>query len=236
MSRESRVARGLLAAFFAGCAAHAVGAQAPPRYEVKRLNGATFVEQLRTDVTSESGVAEQMRRIARTARFGVAMQGDTLVVTADSLDLRETANGVERVIDVDAVIGGRWLVSLAASGAARVMARPFVPADVADVSDLAIAMNDFFPVTTTWRRLTDSSGLSRYHWSADHHSDSSYVTADNVPVSATIDVKEEGDMAWSLARGPVAWSRRVEITATSRFAGRTNRALIHQRITVRRTS
>ncbi len=163
-----------------------------------------------------------------------ATRGDTLVVTADSLDLRETANGVERVIDVDAVIGGRWLLTLATSGAAAVIARPFVPGDIADVSDIAIAMNDFFPVTTVWRRLADSSGLSRYHWSADHHSDSSYVTAGNVAVSATIDAKEEGDIAWNLGRGPVAWSRRVETTVTSRFAGRTSRAVISQRITVRR--
>ncbi len=209
--------------------------QAPPRYEVRRLNGATFVEQMRTDVTSESGLATLLRRIARTARFAVVVQGDTLVVTADSLDLRETANGVERVIDVDAVIGGRWLLTLAASGAASVVTQPFVPGDVADVSDIAIAMNDFFPVATTWRRLADSAGLSRYHWSADHHSDSSYVTTGNVSVSATIDAKEEGDVAWNLGRGPVAWSRRVETTATSRFAGRTNRAVITQRITVRRT-
>jgi hypothetical protein len=209
--------------------------QAPPQYQVQRLNGAVFLEQVRTDVTSETGVARQMRRVARTARFGVAARGDTLVVTADSLDLRETVDGVERTIEVDAVIGGRWILTLGANGAATVTTQPFVPGDVADVSDIGIAMSDFFPVTTTWRRLADSSGVSRYHWSVEHHSDSSYVTADNVPVRATIDAKEEGEVAWSPARGPVAWSRRVETTATSHFAGRTSRAVVVQRIAVHRT-
>jgi hypothetical protein len=227
--------RGVVMICILSGAVHALAGQAPPQYQVQRLNGATFLEQVRTDVTSESGTAQQVRRVARTARFGVAMRGDTLVVTADSLDLRETADGVERTIDVDAVVGGRWILALGTNGVATVTTQPFVPGDVADVSDIAIAMNDFFPVTTMWRRLADSSGLSRYHWSTDHHSDSSYVTVDNVPVRATIDTKEEGDVVWGLTRGPVAWSRRVEVTATSHFVGRTSRAVITQRVTVRRT-
>jgi hypothetical protein len=214
---------------------YALGAQvSPPQYDMRRLNGAVFLENVRTDVTSQSGTAEMVRRTVRGARFGVAVRGDTMAVTADSLALYESADGVQRTIDVDAVIGGRWTLTLAIGGNATVLTQPFVPGEIADVSDIAMAMNDFFPATTGWRRLADSAGLSRYHWSGQHHSDSSYVATDSVPVQASIDTKEDGDVAWDVARGPVAWSRLVETTAASRFSGRTSRAVITQRIGVRR--
>ena len=229
---------------------HPLGGQgAVPRYDARSLNGATFLEQVHTDVTTQSRSAERRRMVVRTAQFGVVARGDTLVVTADTLDLRETADGVEQAIDVDAVIGGRWKLLLGGRGDATVLTQPFVPGEIGDVSDVAIAMADFFPPAPAilaagkegsepperaWRRMADSAGLARYHWSQQRHRDSSYVAADSMPVQASVDTKEDGDLAWDVARGPVAWSRRIATTATSRFAGRTNRAVIDQRIVVRR--
>jgi hypothetical protein len=187
--------------------------------------------------------------VVRTAQFGIIARSDTLVVTADTLALRETADGAQRVIDVDAVIGGRWKLVLSARGDATVLTQPFVPGEIGDVSDIAIAMHDFFPPAPAvlaagkhgieaperpWRRMADSAGLARYHWSQQRHGDSSYAAADSIAVQASVDTKEDGDVAWDLSRGPVAWSRRIATTATSRFAGRTNRAVIDQRIVVRR--
>lgn len=227
-----------------------MAAQAAPRYELRRLDGAAFVETVHTDVTTLSGLAERHRLVLRTSQFGTMVRGDTLVVTADTVDLRETAERGQQLIDVDAVIGARWKLTLDAHGDATVDTEPFVPGEVGDVSDMAIAMRDFFPpippvlaigkqatdtVGRVWRRLADSAGRSRYHWSAQQHRDSSYVAADSVAVQASLDTQDESDVAWDLARGPVAWSRRIETTATSRFAGKTNRAAIDQRIVVRRT-
>ena len=229
--------------------APSVVAQTAPRYDVRRLNGAVFMEQVHTDVVTQSGSAERERIVVRTAQFGIAMHGDTLAVTTDALDLRETADGVQRAIDVDAVVGGRWKLTLGARGDATVITQPFVPGEIGDVSDIAIAMHDFFPPAPpsltagkrgieaperTWRRLADSAGLSRYRWSDRRQSDSSYVAGDSVPVRASVGSKEDGDVAWDIARGPIAWSRHIATTATSRFAGRTNRAVIDQRIVVRR--
>ena len=241
---------GYLAAIFLALAGpHAAAGQAAPRYDVRRLNGAVFMEQVHTDVVTQSGSAERERIVVRTAQFGIAMHGDTLAVTTDALDLRETADGVQRAIDVDAVVGGRWKLTLGARGDATVITQPFVPGEIGDVSDIAIAMHDFFPPAPpsltagkrgieaperTWRRLQDSAGLSRYRWSDRRQSDSSYVAGDSVPVRASVGSKEDGDVAWDIARGPIAWSRHIATTATSRFAGRTNRAVIDQRIVVRR--
>src|SRR5205823_775512 len=97
-------------------------------------DGAIFVEQARTEVTSQSGAAEVHRVVVRNARFGMAVRGDTFVVTADTVDLRETTDGVQRTIDVDAVIGARWRLMLGATGVSTVLTEPFVPAEIGDVS------------------------------------------------------------------------------------------------------
>lgn len=224
-----------------------LGAQSSP-YPLK-LAGATFFEQVHSDVTTQSGSAERHRTIVRSAKFSTTMRADTLVVTADSFRLEETADNARRAIDVDAVIGGRWKMIVHPGGLIAVVDAPFVPSPVADVSDLSSAMDDFFPVNPPalapgaqsvdssqrgWRRLADSAGERRYHWSERRHSDSTSIGADSIPVHAVVDTHEEGDVAWSVARGPLTWMRRIQTTVTSRFAGRTVRAVVDQRIAVAR--
>jgi hypothetical protein len=213
------------------------------------LAGAAFVEQVHSDVTTQSGTAELHRIILRSARYSTVRRADTLVVTADSLHLDETAGNTHRVIDVDAVIGGRWKLVAGGPGKANVVDAPFVPGEVADVSDLGSAMDDFFPMVPpalapgaqatdssqrVWRRLTDSAREQRYHWSEQRHADSTSIGTDSVIVHAVVDTHEEGDLAWSAARGPLAWMRRIHTMVTSRFAGRTVRANVEQRIVVAR--
>lgn len=214
------------------------------------LAGATFVEQVRSDVTSQSGTAELHRTIVRRARYRTAMRTDTLVVTADSLRLDETAGSTHRSVDVDAVIGGRWKLVADGPRKTAVVDAPFVPGEVADVSDLSSAMDDFFPMAPpalapgaqssdssqrVWRRLADSARAQRYHWSERRHDDSTSIGTDSVIVHAVVDTHEEGDLAWSATRGPLAWVRRIQTMVTSRFAGRTVRANVDQRIVVART-
>ena len=76
--------------------------EANPDTAVMQFNISAQETTSREAYDRASKSAEQVRRIARTARFGITARGDTLVVTADSLDLRETSDGVERTIDVDA--------------------------------------------------------------------------------------------------------------------------------------
>jgi hypothetical protein len=214
------------------------------------LADATFVEQVHSDVTTQAGTAELHRTIVRMARYSTATRTDTLVVTADSLHLDETAGNIHRPIDVDAVIGGRWKLVASGPGKTRVVDTPFVPGEVADVSDLGSAMDDFFPVAPpalapgaqstdtsqrVWRRLADSAREQRYHWSERRHGDSTSIGSDSVLVHAVVDTHEEGDLAWSAVRGPLAWARRIQTLVTSRFAGRTVRANVDQRIVVART-
>ncbi len=213
-----------------------------------RLDHAVFVELVQTEGTSQSGSSERKWSSSRSAQFGITRVGDTLVVTADSLELSQLADATQRTINVDPVIGARWRLFLTPDGAARVVVQPFVPAEIADVSDIAIAMNDFLPPAPTstparqaqadgarsWRQVGDSAGVSRYRWSQQARRDSNYVTPDNVSISATIDSHENGAVAWDRRRGPVAWIRNIESTVDTHYAGRTVRALVTQRIAVRR--
>ena len=239
----SRIAGCLLIPVFG----HALAAQAP-RFPAD-MAGATFIERVHSDVIAASGTAERHRVIDRQSRYAMTLRGDTLVVSADSIRLDETADNARRSVDVDAVIGGRWKLLAGAENTVRVVDAPFVPGDVADVSDLGSAMDDFFPpappsiaqgarladaVHGDWRRLPDSAHLARYRWTAGHRADSTSIGADSVPVRAETEVHEDGAMVQSPRLGPVAWTRRIVTAVTSHFAGRTVRATVDQRIDVMR--
>lgn len=224
----------------------AISAQAP---SAPSLDGAAFVERVHTDVSSRAGLGERHRVVDRYARYHLASRGDTLVVTADSVDLAETADGVRRVVDVDAVIGGRWKLVPGAGGALRVVDRPVITTDIADVSDVAAAMDDFLPApppdlvalaqTTdsngrAWRRLADSAGTRRYRWSQHGRGDPSTGLSDlGAGVSATVETSEDVSLAWSA--GPRSWIRHIRSTVTTLVGTRTVRASIDQRIVVVRT-
>lgn len=211
------------------------------------MAGTTFIERVHSDVIAASGTAERHRVIDRRAQYSTTLRGDTLVVNADSIRLDETADNSRRSVDVDAVIGGRWKLVSGADHAVRVVDAPFVPGDVADVSDLGAAMDDFFPpvppslapggrladsVRGDWRRLADSARVARYRWSVRRRTDSTSTGADSIPVEAQTDAREDGEMAWTPALGPLAWTRRIVTAVTSHFAGRTVRATVDQRIVV----
>jgi hypothetical protein len=228
---------------------HPAGAQSPPGYAVHGLDGAVFVEQVRSEVTTQTGSAERRRTMTRAARYAVSTHADTLVVTADSLRLDETADGARHAIDVDAVIGGRWELLVDARGLTTVVEAPFVPGTVADVSDLSSAMDDFFPAAPpmiapraqvtdsshrAWHRLADSAATQRFHWAAQRPSDTTYNGPDGIEVHSAGNTHEEGDVVWSVQHGPVGWTRHIQTTVTSRFAGRTVRATVDQRIVVSR--
>jgi hypothetical protein len=230
-------------------AARPVGAQGAPRYDTGQLNGATFSEVLRSEVRTAAGTAERVRNVVRNATYSITMRRDTLVVTADTLWLSETADGVTRAIDVDPVIGARWKLMLDSRGAVDVTDQPVMTRDIADVSDVSIAMDDFFPpapprlgvrgsardsTQRLWRRLADSAGSQRYHVTRQQHNQTRQSLADTVAVTSTEEVTEDTDLVWEAVRGPMAWTRHIVSVLTSRYAGRTMRATADQYIVVGR--
>lgn len=224
---------------------------AGPGYPMRGLDGARFEERVRSDVTTRTGEAASQRVILCAARFGATLAGDTLVVAADSLALSETSNGATRTLDTDGFVGGRYRLRLDSLGNATLLERPFVPDDLVEVSNLASAMDDFFPPLPPtmlsgtsvvddrgreWRRSTDSSGVERYHWT--------FVDRDATPrpildsatsaVTTRLSMREEAWLAWDARRGPLAWERRIATQAVTSVRGRHVQASVEQRIAVRR--
>ena len=210
-------------------------------------DSARFSESVRTTVTTRSGAAVRERRVARSATYSFRMSHDTLVATADTIALTETVDGVSRDIDVDAVIGGKWWIVTRGDGIAVVQG-PFVPADIAEVSDLAVAMHDFLPPSPPrlavnaritvgerrWTRMSDSSSVERYRWSESRRRDTNRLVADSVPLSLDEELGETLEMAWRSDRGALTWRRTVTSVTTTRVRGRVVRAEVGQVSSVRR--
>ena len=227
-------------------------AQSPaPRYNPASLAATSFLEQVTSTVVSRSGGAERTRTIARTARFGVSVSGDTIVVSGDSLALSESVGGVDRTLDASGFLGGRWLLFISPLGVPRIHHRPFVPDEITEVSDVAAAMDDFFLRTppplavnasatdsanTRWDRLADSAGSQRYRWSVTRQHEGVQIVADTVPLQVREVTRESGTLTWSPAGAPLAWSRTIHSKVTSAIRGRTVQAVVDQRITVRRVA
>ncbi len=205
-----------------------------------------YTESVRATVTTRSGGAVRERRVVRDASYRAVARGDTVTMFADSISLSEIEGGVTRVVDVDAVIGGRWVMV-----GRRVIERPFVPQDVAETSDLAIAMDDFLPPVppplsvnrgliagrthhAEWRRLADSSALARFRWTIDATRDTTILVADSVPLSSVEDRTESGNGTWNDNGRPIAWHREISSRVSSTVRGRTVHAEVKQLITVQR--
>lgn len=231
------------------CLAAALAQSLPGQggYDVHRLAGAVFIEHIESDITSQSGTAAQQRNVVRTSTFSFSVHTDTLVMTADSIALGETANGATRTIDVDAIVGGIWKILMQPDGSAVVTDAPFVPRSVADVSDFATAADDFFPLVPpaiaagkdrtdaagrTWKRLADSAGIERYHLSGTKRSNSTRSLADSVAVRSSETATENSDVDWSSVLGPVRWKRHIVTVVSAEFSGRTVRATADQQISV----
>ena len=219
-------------------------------YPVTALDHAQFTESIRTDALTRAGTVELRRLVARDARFSLTLHGDTLVVSADSVALTEVADGKSRRLDTDGFVGGRYRLRLDSAGQATVWQRPFIPDEIADVSDVSRAMDDFFPplppsiapggettdaLGRRWRRLADSAGTQRFRWTALTSRDTSQVANDTVAVLMQEETREASTLAWSPMRGPLGWTRQIDSDVTTRLRGRTVRATISQRIEVRRS-
>jgi len=227
-----------------------VSAQQPaPHYNTTSLAGTSFIEQVTSTVVSRSGGSERKRAISRTARFGVGVSGDTIVVSGDSLALSESVGGVDRTLDASGFLGGRWRLFLSNGGLPRIHHRPFVPDDLTEVSDVAAAMDDFFPRTPPvlavntsatdtanirWDRLADSAGSQRYRWNLTRQYEGVRTVADTVPLQVHEVTRESGTLAWNPAGAPLTWSRTIHSEVTSAIRGRTVQAVVDQRIVVQR--
>jgi hypothetical protein len=238
-----------------------VAGQAPAaKYVAHQLDCARFLELAESDIQTQSAgrVREQTsaRRGVWQFRAEPAVDGVSLEGWMDSLSLwRKSKEGTLRP-DTDGLLGGRYRGTLSPVGAWVSHARPFIPDEVAEVSGMASALDDFFPPLParslapgrTWtdsgvtiRRAADSAAsgvpLARFELEIQRVTNGASVPGDTASVRIRQVSREYGTFVWHPTLGLVRRERRITVE-TSVPAGRAIRqpvrSRIEQRITVRR--
>jgi hypothetical protein len=218
-----------------------------------QLDCAQFLETAESSIKTESGGRVREQTSARTAvwRFRAEPRVDQvgLVGWLDSLVLwRKSKEGTLQP-DTDGLLGGRYRGLLGSTGVYRSEVKPFVPDEVAEVADMANALNDFFPPLPTgavqpgqtWtdssgvklQRLADSgmSGVPLYRFQLERRQTASSVQlpGDSTRLPLRQVTQEQGTFVWHPVIGLLRRDRRI-VVDTSVPAGRRVRQPVQSRI------
>jgi hypothetical protein len=149
----------------------------------------------------------------------------------DSLALARESPEVSLAPDTDGLLGGRYRGRLTRQGAYAVETRPFVPDDVAEVADLAGALDDLLPPLPpvslapgqSWghgtalelRRLAYSTlggrPVQRLALKARTESGLAAVRSDTIQLPAREVTVEEGRLDWDPAVGLLRRERHIVV-------------------------
>lgn len=143
-------------------------AQGMPRFTAAQLTCAVFTVSVRTQVTTDLQGHQQVEQVRRDGRLVVqgspVDSGTGIEAWWDSLALsRQT--GAERLEpDPSGIIGGRYRGTLHPDGRFTRTEAPWVPDEVAEVSDLSAALDDLFPTDSgaAVHDLGTRNGMHRY--------------------------------------------------------------------------
>jgi hypothetical protein len=209
-----------------------------PTYTASQLACASFEVRVRTNVTTE---LQGRRRVEEIHRDGILRvrgrdASGAIAIEAwwDSLRLSRRADGRTLTPDADGILGGRYIGLLGGDGEFRRVEAPWVPDEIAEVSDLTVALDDLFPVfnPVATRQLADSAGRKRYRLV---HSAQIDAPADSARGFAVTESEaSEGTVVWGsdgLLRSDRTVTAETRVRETPR---RSFRSVIVQRITLQR--
>lgn len=226
-----------LALFCAAAPLRPSAAQAPT-YDASQFACTTFDVRVSTNVTTDLQGRRRVEELRRDGRLSVkgtvADSGVALEAWWDTLALWRRADGRTLTPDVDGILGGRYRGLLTPDGRFTRTAAPWVPDEVAEVSDLSVALDDLFPNFSigTVRRLTNGAGHQRYRLLTTSEVDGP-ASAER-PFAVHESESSDGIVVWGRA-GLISWTRQV--TAETRVAEaprRTFRSTVVQGIELRR--
>jgi hypothetical protein len=244
-----------------GVGANAHGQAVEVRYGAAQLNCARFLESSDSDILTQSGGRAREQTAGRTGVWQFRAQAgvDRVALEGwlDSLALWRQSKETTIRPDTDGLLGGRYRGTLSGDGAYESQMRPFVPDEVAEVANMATALDDFFPPLppkplrpgqawsdssgVTLRRLADSgmSGVSLYRFEleARRESHSAPTQADTAPIRLRQVSQERGIFVWHPSLGLVRRDRRIVVETSvppGRSVRQAVRSKIEQRITILR--
>ncbi|HET6837656.1 MAG TPA: hypothetical protein VFH24_06400 [Gemmatimonadales bacterium] len=231
------------------------------RYSSAQLNCARFLEDSESKILTEAGRREQHQSTGRRGvwRFtatpdsaGVALEG-----WLDSLAIwRRLRTSVVRP-DTDGLLGGRYRGLLTPDGIYQSRKVPFVPAEVAELADMATALDDLLPplpdqplrpgqawtdsAGVTVRRLADSgmSGVPLYRFQLEERrtTNAAGVPGDTTMIRLRQSSEEQGTFVWHPSVGLIRRERHITLKTTVPARGvvqQTVRSRIEQKITLSR--
>lgn len=200
--------------------------------------------------TSERRGLWQFRAAPSKAAISVEAWLDSLTITRQSPEATISP-------DTEGLLGGRYRGILSPTGAYISKAQPFVPDEVAEMADMATALDDFFPPVPpgplpagkTWtdssgltiRRLSDSSlsGLPLFRFELERRGEIRVVAkrGDTLSVPRRQVTEEHGSFIWHPTLGLVRRDRRIVVQTAvpmSRTVRQPVRSKVEQHIVVAR--
>ncbi|MEP6687058.1 MAG: hypothetical protein ABJC36_01840 [Gemmatimonadales bacterium] len=233
----------------------AAAAQAPAafRYTPDQWRCVSLHERSRGVLEAETGLRRRRETLSREGAWRVrgqpAPSGITIEAWYDSLALTRQSPEGTLAPDTEGLLGGRYRGTLSASGRYVATARPFVPDEVAEVSDLGAAMDELLPplppaalaVGERWgdstglllRRLPDSTAgrrtVRRLALRARAETDRATVRGDTTAIPARQVTVEEGQVDWAVGEGFLRRTRHI-VVETSVPAGGPLRAALRSRL------
>lgn len=228
-------------------------AQAAPTYQAAQLSCVAFDVRVHTAVTTDLQGRRREESLRRTGRLVVqgsaSDSGLMLEAWWDTLRLWRRADGGTFEPETEGLLGGRYRGELRRDGVFLRTETPWIPDDVAEVSDVGSALDDLFPplpavamrrgdktedpAANKFTRLADSARVARYRiisaTSADYPADSTR------PFAVKETEASDGILAWG-NDGLLRWDRTVVAeTRVEESPQRTFRSRVEQRIELQRT-
>lgn len=209
-----------------------------PAYTPAQLTCVTFDVRVHTTVNTElQGRTrhEELQRDGHLVVRGTAADGGIAIEAWwDSLQLARRADEGTLEPDPSGILGGRYRGLLHPDGRFERSAAPWVPDEVAEVSDLAVALDDLFPVFTpgTVRRLSSRGDITRYRLTSTSSTDAP-ATAER-PFAVLESASSEGVVGWD-REGLQSWVRTIRSeTRVKESPRRTFRTRVTQEIRLQR--
>lgn len=222
----------------AACLAAPLGAQAGPAYQRLQLDGARYRQEVRSTISLEGGRMRSRETGLRagTLTLAAAAKDSLIAVEAwfDSLVAWREGNGEHIAPETDGVIGGRFHGLLTPSGGFTLTDAPWVPDDLAEITELSEALGDLFPPLPgkrlapgeSWRdgfgaaflRVPDETvrgrRVERYRLARSAEREEVRLLPDSSEVRAHRVERESGVFSWSAELGVVRWERDVTVEVT----------------------
>jgi hypothetical protein len=244
-------------ALFAGASAAAAqapaGAPAEFRYTPEQWRCVSLHERSRAVLEAETGLRRRRETLTRDGLWRLrglpVPAGISVEAWYDSLTVSRTSPEGVLAPDTDGLLGGRYRGTLSPAGHYTADARPFVPDEVAEVSDLGAALDDLLPplppsalaVGEQWRdgsgleltRLPDSLAggrlVRRLALRSSSEAGRATVRGDTTAIAARQETTEEGQVDWTPTAGLLRRTRHI-VVETSVPAGGPLRAPLRSRL------